>query len=353
MLPTVDLAPACSIPRVIIGAWQLSQGHSSAPPDRGEIFRTWATLVDRGFTTFDCADIYQGVERLLGEFRRQVRHPGAIRVHTKFVPDKEALPRIDRSYVERIIDRSLLRLGVERLDLVQFHWWDYAVPGYVEVAGWLGELARAGKIRHLGVTNFDVPRLGELLGAGAPIVSIQLQYSVLDRRPEGGMATFCQSRGVGMLCYGSVAGGFLAEPWLGRPEPEDDTLDNRSLVKYRLIIDEFGGWGRYQRLLGTLDAIARRRGTDIATVATRWLLERPGVAAAIVGVRGGTYVPALARLFEGSLDQADRAEIAASVRDAPGPAGDIYELERDSRGPHAAIMRYSLNRESQTGTEDP
>ncbi|NIN67522.1 MAG: aldo/keto reductase, partial [Anaerolineae bacterium] len=83
---------------------------------------------------------------------------------------------------EASIDGSLLRLGVDRLDLVQFHWWDYDVPGYLDAAGWLADLLTAGKIRALGVTNFDTYHLRELVGAGIPIVSNQTQYSLLDRR---------------------------------------------------------------------------------------------------------------------------------------------------------------------------
>jgi aryl-alcohol dehydrogenase-like predicted oxidoreductase len=347
MVPTVEIAPGYSIPRVIIGAWQLSRGHSRTPLDRREIFRTWAELLEQGFTTFDCADIYPGVEASLGEFRRQARDPTALRVHTKLVPDRDDLARVDRAYVERIVDRSLARLGVERLDLVQLHWWDYGVPGYLEAAGWLGQLVDAGKVRHLGVTNFDTPRLTELLDRGARPVSIQLQFSVLDRRPARSMADLCRARGVHLLCYGSVAGGFLSERWLGRPEPDDDALDNRSLVKYRLIIDEFGGWARFQRLLSALSAIARRAGTDIATVATRWVLERPMVAAVIVGVRGATYAPALRRLLDRPLEEDDRTAIEEAVRGAAGPSGDVYELEREPRGPHAAIMRYNQNREGE------
>jgi len=88
-----------------------------------------AAFVEAGFTAFDCADIYTGVEELIGGFRRE--YPALarqVRVHTKFVPDVDRLESTDSTAVEAIIDRSLKRLGQSRLDLVQFHWWDYAVP---------------------------------------------------------------------------------------------------------------------------------------------------------------------------------------------------------------------------------
>src|SRR5258708_5213132 len=139
-----------------------------------------ATFVDAGITTFDCADIYTGVERLIGSFRRAYpAHAKQVQIHTKFVPDLSDLRSIDRVQVEAIIDRSLTRLGQERLDLVQFHWWDLAMPRYVETALELDRLRRAGKIARIGVTNFDTPRLQELVDAGIPITSHQVQYSLV------------------------------------------------------------------------------------------------------------------------------------------------------------------------------
>jgi len=73
----------------------------------------------------------------------------------------------------------------------------------------------------------------------------QLQYSLLDVRPENGMAEFCRKRGIALLCYGTVAGGLLSDRWLGRPSPAK-LPSNRSLTKYKLIIDEFGGWDLFQ-----------------------------------------------------------------------------------------------------------
>ncbi len=92
-------------------------------------------------------------------------------------------------------------------------------PRWLEALVWLDDLRRAGKVRHLGGTNFDTPHLREILAAGLPVVSMQVQYSLLDRRPENGFAALCQAHGVALLCYGTVAGGFLSDRWLGAPEP--------------------------------------------------------------------------------------------------------------------------------------
>ncbi len=302
-----------------------------------------ATFVEAGITTFDCADIYTGVEALIGSFRRA--YPALakqMQVHTKFVPDLSDLWSVDRRYVETIIDRSLMRLGQERLDLVQFHWWDYTIPRYVETALELDRLRRAGKIAHIGLTNFDTPRLAELVDAGIPVTSHQIQYSLLDNRPDHGMLDYCRSRGIALLCYGTVSGGFISERWLGSAPPQRD-LANRSLVKYKLIIDDFGGWGLFQELLTVLAGIAVRHGTDIASVATRAILDRPAVAAAIVGATNTAHIQAHAQIGTLRLDDADRAGIASVTDRRRGPSGDVYVLERDRSGPHGRIMKYELN----------
>jgi aryl-alcohol dehydrogenase-like predicted oxidoreductase len=341
----VELAPGYHVPRIITGAWQLSEGHTPEPLAREAVFATFDALVEYGFTAFDCADIYTGVEQLLGEFLR--RQPPSqrqrIQIHTKFVPDRDALPRMDRAYVARVIDRSLHRLGVERLDLVQFSWWDYDVPGYVETAGWLSELQAAGKIGLLGATNFDVERFEEICAAGVGLIANQVQYSPLDTRPENGMIDACARQQAWLLCYGALAGGFLSDAHMGlavAPHPPA----NRSLTKYGLIIDDFGGWDLYQDLLVALASIARKHGVSISSVALRWVLQQPCVAAALVGVSRRDRVAQNLSVFSLRLDADDLVHIDAVLERRTGPYGDVFESEREPGGKHAAIMRYDLNR---------
>jgi aryl-alcohol dehydrogenase-like predicted oxidoreductase len=342
LIPRATLAPGYSISRLIKGGWHLAGGHG--PVDPAQACRDIAAFVEAGVTTYDCADIYTGVEELIGRFRRDYpRHARELRVHTKFVPDLDVLGSIDRGGVEAIIDRSLLRLGVPRLDLVQFHWWDYSVARYVEVGLELDRLRRAGKIEHVGVTNFGARQLGELLDAGLPVFAHQLQYSLLDSRPERAMADLCHARGIALLCYGTVAGGFLSERWLGEPEPRE-AFTNRSLTKYRLIIDEFGGWHLFQQLLDALQEVAVTHSCDIASVAVRAILDRPAVAAAIVGATNVSHLPSHARIGALALTSQDRERIRQVTDRARGPRGDVYELERDRAGPHGRIMKYTLNR---------
>jgi len=345
-VPRVELLPGYSISRVIKGGWQLAGGHGAVA--REQALDDMRLFVEAGVTSFDCADIYTGVEELIGAFlaRLRVREgPAAaarVQVHTKYVPDRAALATLTATDVTRAIDRSLARLAVERLDLVQLHWWDYAVPGSVEAALQLEALRRAGKIRAIGVTNFDTPHLQALLDAGVPVVSHQLQYSVVDRRPEHGMAELCAGRAIGLLCYGALLGGFLSERWLGAPAPAEP-LENRSLVKYRLILEEAGGWAAFQRLLAALAASARRHGVGIGAVALRFVLDRPGVAAAIVGARHAGHLDATLAALRVRLEADDLRAIDAALAGAPGPAGDVYALEREPGGAHASIMKYDLN----------
>jgi aryl-alcohol dehydrogenase-like predicted oxidoreductase len=157
------------------------------------------------------------------------------------------------------------------------------------------------------------------------------------------MAAFCAERGIHLLCYGAVAGGFLAERYLRRAEPAPP-LENRSLVKYRLIIEEFGGWDRFQALLTALEAVAVRHRAGIGAVAIRWVLDQPGVAGVIVGARHAGHLDQLRRISAIALDDEDRAAIARAQAGAQGPAGDVYDLERLKGGRHASVMRYTLNR---------
>ena len=341
MIPeVVTLAPGFVVSRIAKGNWQLAERHG-APYARDAAIDDMRRFVEAGITLFDCADHYVGVEQLIGEFRlRHPDHARRLRVSTKLVPDLESLPRLRRRDVQHIVDTSLARLGQERLDLVQFHWWDYRVPGYVEAMHWLHDLKSAGKVELIGTTNFDTARLSEIVASGVSVTTNQLQYSVLDRRPENGLAAFCAAHGIRLLCYGTLAGGFIGERWLGAPEPHPP-FANRSLVKYRLIVDDFGGWRPFQELLAVLDAIATRHRVSVASVAIRYVLDKPGVAGAIVGARNAAHLDDLVQAV--TLDEGDRAAIARIVSQATGPRGDCYELERVEEGPHSMIMWKNQN----------
>ncbi len=379
-----------SIPRVINGGWQLSAGHAlDQPIDLTDAANGYERLMDMGFDTFDCADIYTGVEDFFGSIIRRRRKAGLAipQIHTKFVPDLNDLDHINRDYVERIITRSIQRLGVEQLDMVQFHWWDYAVPGmtvpdlndldhinrdYVEriitrsiqrlgveqldmvqfhwwdyavpgmtdVAGELLRLKEKGLIRLISTTNCNATALRALLDAGIPIATNQCQYSVLDRRPAMRLEALCRERGVRLIAYGTVAGGFLSEKWLGQRRPQH--LENRSLVKYNLVIEDSLRWEAFQGLLTLMRAIGEPLGLSIANVATLYTLSKPFVAAAVIGTRSARHVDGNAALINQSLPPEAIARLDAYLAEFPTVDGDCFDLERLDGSKHRAIMRMNL-----------
>jgi aryl-alcohol dehydrogenase-like predicted oxidoreductase len=223
-------------------------------------------------------------------------------------------------------------MDTETLDLLQFHWWEYRDMRYLDALEHLAALRSAGKLRQVGLTNFDSERLRIMADRGLPIVSNQVQYSLLDRRPEVAMAPFCQQHGIVLLTYGTLLGGLLSERYLGRPEPGRAELATVSLRKYKQMIDAWGGWALFQELLQAARQVAERHGVSIANVAVRAMLDRPTVAGVIVGARLGLaeHVADNARVFSFQLDAGDWARldsVQAKARDlfrVIGDCGDEY-----------------------------
>jgi len=339
----IEIAPDYFISRILKGGWQLAGGHGKINEETA--IKDMKAYLDAGITTFDCADIYTGVEELIGKFIKdfKIKIPEELQVHTKYVPDLALLPTIKPKDTEDIIDRSLQRLGIERLNLVQFHWWDYDIPKYVETAIVLQKLQKKGKIQHIGVTNFDVIRLQEILDAGVRIISSQNQYSVIDNRPKNKLIPFAKVNDIKLLCYGTVAGGFLSEKYLDKKEPKEP-LENRSLTKYKLVINDFGGWELFQELLKILDSIAKRHQVKITNVVSRFILDKPGVSGIIIGARNSVHLSNNKKTFAFQLDETDLKKIKYILNQAKGPLGDAYFLERIKGGAHAGIMKYNLNK---------
>jgi aryl-alcohol dehydrogenase-like predicted oxidoreductase len=331
--------PLPYLERLVLGCWQLSEGHGSRV-EAGE--RVLEAYVDAGFRVFDGADIYTGVEATLGRFLAAHGLGLEVRVHTKLVPDLAALPTLTADDVERSVDRSLARLGTPALDLVQFHWWDTAVPGYLDALDALHDQQRQGKVRAIGLTNFDRAHLAEILDHGVPVASIQSQASLLDRRTRGAFAGLAQAHGVDLLAYGSVAGGLLSDAWLGAPQPAG-TPENRSLTKYLLIAEELGGWDALQSLLRELRAVADAHGSDVASVASAWCLAQPGVSACIVGIRSRRHVARHVALRGLRLAPAEVARLERARSAFPEVPGEVFELERDLGGRHGRVMKVGLN----------
>ena len=314
--------------RVMNGLWQVSGAHGQIEPEPA--VENMFQYVDSGFTTWDLADHYGPAEDFIGEFRRRLtthRGPDAlsgVQALTKWVPRPGLM---DRRLVEQNVDRSLRRMDTEALDLLQFHWWDYGDDRYLEALSHLSDLRNQGKIRYLGLTNFDTDHLRKVVEAGIPVISNQVQYSLIDRRPEVKMASYCQQNGIHLLAYGAVAGGLLSERYVGQPEPPRAALNTASLGKYKQMQNAWGSWELFQNLLATLLEIAHRYSVSVSNVAVRYVLDRPAVAGVIVGARLGVadHRQDNARAFDFNLAEDDLAQIESALRESR----DLYHIIGD------------------------
>ena len=354
MKPEVyELSPGYTIPRVLNGCWQLSLGHSlNGPLDMEDVKKAFYLLKESGFNTFDCADIYTGAEEFIGEFIGELKRDGDyreedIQIHTKYVPDLEYLSKVDMDFTRSIIERSIHRLGKTYLDVVQFHWWDYEVPGMVQTALDLQKLKEEGLIQNVSVTNFDTEHLKILVDAGVQVASCQTQYSLFDRRTEKKLQAYCVENDIPLICYGTLAGGFLSKKYLGKGY-EEIVPETRSQVKYLQIIEDSLGWDGYQKLLLLLQGIAEKHGVEISHVATRYILDQEGVAAAVIGIRNSAHVLDNRKIFSFSLTDEERKKIRNFIDTYPTPEGEPFELERTVGSKYRNIMHMNINKKEQT-----
>ena len=357
--PRARLAPGLEISRIVTGLWQVAdQERGGTALDPAAAARAMDPYADAGLTTFDMADHYGSAEVIAGAFAAR---RDDVRLLTKWVPEPGAC---SPQAVAAAVDRALGRLGSGRIDLLQFHAWNYADPGWLDCLFELAEHRGAGRIRHLGLTNCDAVHLDMAVRSGVPIVSNQVCFSLLDRRAAGAMTEVCRRHGVALLAYGTLAGGFLSERWLGCPEPPIDDSLTWSQMKYRRFIDQAGGWDRFQGLLEVVSRVAGRLGegnpdvtlglaedtrsgphvtsglaedtavsgspgVSMANVACRYVMEQAAVAGIIVGARLGerSHIEDNLGLFRFSLDDEARRDLdaaCAALAPIPGDCGDEY-----------------------------
>ena len=314
--------------RILNGMWQVSGAHGNIDPEAA--VQSMFTYQDSGFTTWDLADHYGPAEDFIGEFRRRLANTrgvealSSIQAFTKWVPRPA---RMTRQLVEENVNLSLRRMDVDTIDLLQFHWWDYQDESYLDALVHLSRLRDEGKIRHLGLTNFDTKHLERIVDQGLRVVSNQVQFSLIDRRPEVRMVQVCQEHDIQLLAYGTVCGGLLSDKYLGQPEPDSRVLNTVSLRKYKQMIDAWGGWELFQELLKTLKHIAQKHQVSIANLAVRYILDRPAVAGVIIGVRLGISDNRASNLglFDFVIDADDRSQIEAVL----DKSQDLYSIIGD------------------------
>ncbi|MBV6522597.1 MAG: putative aminoacrylate peracid reductase RutC [Gemmatimonadaceae bacterium] len=322
----IGIGPGVTISRILTGLWQIADmERNDRSINLAETAGAMQPYVNAGFTTFDMADHYGSAEDVAGAFvSGGVRD--RVQLCTKWVPKPGPVTR-DR--VRSAVQRSLDRLRTDRIDLMQFHAWRFADPSWLDAMFYLQELRDEGTIGALGTTNFDTAHLRVAVASGIGIATNQVSYSLLDRRASGRMATFCQENGVQLLAYGTVAGGFLSDRWLDRPEPDWNKLDTWSQMKYGRFIAAAGGWNRFQTVLHALDAVASIHGVSMTNVATRYVLDRPAVGGIVIGARLGNreHIAENLQVFALRLTPEDLREIDTAL-DAlfpiPGDCGDEY-----------------------------
>jgi aryl-alcohol dehydrogenase-like predicted oxidoreductase len=323
-----QLASDLRICRILNGMWQVAGGHGTI--DHNLALADMLRYHDAGFTSWDLADIYGPAEDFIGEFRRLLltlkgnEEIERIQSLTKWVPQPG---KITRSMVNENIEKSLRRMNVGTLDLLQFHWWDYNNPYYIDALKYLSDLKDKGIIKHIGLTNFDTEHMQIIMDSGSKIISNQVQFSIIDRRPEVKMLSFCQRHNVSLLAYGSICGGLISERYLGKSEPSNVELNTLSLRKYKKMIDAWGGWNLFQDLLTSLKRVGQKHGVSIANVATSYILKKPQVGGVIIGARLGIveHISDNTQVFSFILDKSDQDEIDSVCENA----NDLFEIIGD------------------------
>ncbi len=323
IMEKIILGKDLEICRILNGMWQVAGGHGQI--DSELAVQDMKKYHELGFTTWDLADIYGPAESLIGDFNKKIdKKIENFQAFTKFVPNPGPM---SNSIVTYYIEESLKKMNVDCIDLLQFHWWDYQDSSYIEALQHLSKLQNEGKIRYLGLTNFDTERIKIIIENGFEIISNQVQYSILDQRPEKIMVPFFTKHGIQILTYGTLLGGFFSEKYLNMDEPNRGDLTTASLQKYKNMIDVWGGWQLFQELLQGLDDIARKHNCSIANIATRFILDKPQVAGVIIGARLGitNHREDNSRVFELKLDQEDISLISTIT----SKSNDLFDVIGD------------------------
>ncbi|THU97555.1 Aldo/keto reductase [Dendrothele bispora CBS 962.96] len=310
------------VPRLFNGLWQMSSpAWGSASSLKQELALT--QLVRNGLIATDMADHYGDAELVYGGFRQCLLPEVAENVvaATKWCVFHPIEVPITHEFVLAAVQERVRRLS-GRVELLQFHWYDYTAKDYLRI---LAELVKITKshphlVLTIGLCNFDSEHTEEVCQyllketGEVGIVSNQVQYSLIDTRPMVKMSSVCQKYGIKLLTYGSFCGGFLSDSWLGRNAPDIYSESERltpSQRKYFDMILNWGTWTEFQGLLLTLKSIADKHQVGPSNVAIRWVLDHPEVGSVIVGTRLGVSNNSDSNLnvFSLRLDDVDNRQL--------------------------------------------
>jgi aryl-alcohol dehydrogenase-like predicted oxidoreductase/enamine deaminase RidA (YjgF/YER057c/UK114 family) len=323
----VALTSELEISRAITGLWQIADMEKNGQTlDPAATAKFMEPYVAAGLNTFDMADHYGSAEIIAGHFKKNSDLGQNSQLLTKWVPVPGPVTRAE---VRAAVDLRLARLQTSRVDLLQYHAWSFSNPFWLDTLIYLQELQDEGLISALGVTNFDTAHLRIAKSVGVNIVTNQISYSLIDQRGGGQMADYCAANNVKILAYGTLAGGFISQKWLGKTEPQSENLANWSLMKYKRFIDTAGGWDKFQHLLKEINEIALECDRSISTIASKYQLTRKAVGAVIIGARLGenAHVNDALSLFTFDLSQKQIERIGVALNELnpiPGDCGDEY-----------------------------
>ncbi|HEY7177094.1 MAG TPA: aldo/keto reductase [Micromonosporaceae bacterium] len=306
-------------------------GIGSAPElfERGDDEQTAFALMDaareQGITLFDTANSYGGgrSEEWIGRWLDA--RPGAredIVLTTKVrnrVGPEEGDEGLSARHVATQIDASLRRLRSDHVDLYLAHEPDPATP-IEETLGAFDELIRAGKVRHVGLSNFSGHELQAAIDAAVTSglsvpVNLQSSFSLLDRAPADDAFPICDRNGIGFTAFSPLAGGWLTGKYrAGEPFPAGSRMTLRPQPYAQFTND------MTYRMIDELDRRATARGLSLPTMALAWVVTDPSVTAAIIGPRRPEQLVAACAAADVELTADDRAEFTAVVsHDATQP----------------------------------
>jgi aryl-alcohol dehydrogenase-like predicted oxidoreductase len=303
--------PALSV--IGFGAWAVGGGDWEfgwGPQDDADSIAAIRRALDTGVNWIDTAAVY-GLghsEEVVARALAGRRDRPLVATKCGLVWDQSGRTRIDLrpDSIRREVEASLRRLAVDVIDLYQCHWPDPSTP--VE-ATWetMAALKREGKVRSIGVSNFDVPLLERCLRI-APVDSLQPPYSLLRREVEGEILPFCRERGIGVVAYSPMQSGLLS----GRFDParlaSGDWRRNKPAFRPPLLERNLGFAAR-------LSAIAAPYGKTAGQLAVAWVLRHPAVTAAIVGARRPEQAEANSGAAAWRLDDDTLLEIARALEE--------------------------------------
>lgn len=326
----ITLRNGLAVRRIVTGLWQMAdQERDGKPFDLDKAAEALADYARAGFDTFDMADHYGSAEIVAGMVHKSLREAGETppTILTKWCP---APGEMSLGRVRDGIETALKRLDLDRIDLMQLHWWQYHSPDYLDALSHLMRLREEGLIGDIGLTNFDAAHLRLVLKQGIDVVSNQVCFSLLDRRAAVALSEVAERYRVKLLGFGTLCGGFLTDKWVGQPEPAD--IPDWSGMKYKRFVDWSGGWQPFQELLGALSSIGEKHGVSVANVASRFVLDHATVGAVIVGARLGEreHREDNLKVLDLSLDDEDRdaiARVVEGLKPIPGDCGDEYRKE--------------------------